>query len=125
MRYIPDPNLLEYEELIDDEAENEAEEEVDREVDDGVGDEIHHEIHDEATAAKEISPTSVSQTPALVTDHGSRLSSPDSPDDSSSGYSTDDNWPQLSEAARLPIKRIVPRCEKCGSKTFYNPIPVF
>ena len=125
MRYITDNNLLEYEVPIDDEAENETEEEIDDEVDDGVGDEDHDEIHDEATAGKKISPTSVSQTPALVTDHGSRSSSPDCSD---GGYTTDnsENWPKILEMARAPpVKRVIPRCERCGSKTFYNPRPIF
>ncbi|KAL9076271.1 MAG: hypothetical protein Q9161_000987 [Pseudevernia consocians] len=115
MRYITDKSLLEYEVPIDDEAENEAEEEIDDEVDDGVGDEDHDEIHDEATAGKKTSPTSVSQTPALVTDHGSRSSSPDCSD---GGYSTDnsENWPQILEMARAPVKRVIPSCERCGKK---------
>ena len=99
-RYVTDPKFLEYDVPTDDEA------------DEIVGDETHNDT----AAAKESSPTSVPQTPALATDHGSRSSTPDSSDESSR-ESSPDTWPKLSEAALKPMRRVIIRCARCGRKS--------
>ncbi|KAF6235528.1 hypothetical protein HO173_006211 [Letharia columbiana] len=101
-RFAPDQNLVEFEAPTDDEF-GETLEDNDEE-------EIHHDV----TAAKAISPTSVPQTPALTTDHGSRPSTADS-DDSSQSSSSD--WDVGIDAAAIPqIKRTIPKCNRCTQK---------
>ena len=124
-RLVLDDLPLEYDEPTDDEAEkgveaevnNEAEEgveaEVNNETDEAVEDETHKKNRDTATAAKNSSPINNSQTPALVTDHGSRSSSSDS--DHSSQSSPSDFVPKLDPAALLPVKRTIPKCDLCNS----------
>lgn len=114
-RLVPNETLLEYETPTD----NEAEEGI-KEAHDGVEEEIHDGIDDAATAAKVIYPTSIPQTPALITDHGSGSSTPDI--DHSSRSSTPDTSLELDAAALLPVKRTLPpKCDRCTRKAFTSP----
>ena len=102
-RYVPDQTLLDIETPTDNEVEEGAE--------DAVETKTYKEIHDDAPAAESISPTSVSQLPALTTDHESRSSTPDS--DHSSGSSNFEF--NFERDAATPFKRTpIPTCTQCN-----------
>lgn len=102
-RYLPDKKLLEYEPPTDDAAEEVTEKARENEIRD-------------ATAATNHSPSSVPPTPALITDHNSRSSTPDS--DCSSQSSATDTDPELKALKHVHGSRIIPKCAHCNGKTF-------
>ena len=121
-RFEPDPSLYEYDAPTDldeadvlDEAEEGSEEEIDHEVEDDVQDETRSAIHNDATLAKNIPPSNVSQISALVTNRDSRSSSSDSDDSSRSG--TSDDWPPLTQENIQAPHPQRPRVVYCHGET--------